>query len=152
MNTDQIKETISSNTAEIVRLHRQLHETIDPLDRSKVAAEQRLRLAAEFSARVDTLSFPGGYTGALQRISSGDPYAMEAGICFLELRPYFFRSGYMFKDILRKCKRAPLSESQAARLALVIKKRQDWQAEHPHPYPADYTIKKLRMNRARFGK
>ena len=25
---------------------------------------------------------------------------VEAAICFLECRPYFFRSGYMFKDIL----------------------------------------------------
>jgi hypothetical protein len=46
---------------------------------------------------------------------AGDPLAVEAGICFLELRPYFHRSGYMFKDILRKLRKAPLSAQQQAR-------------------------------------
>jgi hypothetical protein len=152
MDTDKIKETITSNVTEIVRLHLRMHEMIDPLDDGKVAAEQRRQLAAEFRARVDTLSFPGGYTGALERISAGDPYTIEAAICFLELRPYFFRSGYMVKDILRKCKCAPLSESQSTRFVAVIKKRQEWQAGHPRSYPADYTIKKRLTNRARFSR
>jgi hypothetical protein len=51
---------------------------------------------------------------------------MEAAICFLECRPYFFRSGYMFKDILRRCRRAPLSSKQAARLKTIEGKLLDW--------------------------
>ena len=45
---------------------------------------------------------------------------MEAAICFLECRPYYFRSGYMFKDILRKAKKAPFSTDQKIRLQVVI--------------------------------
>ncbi len=152
MNADKIKETIARNAADIVRLHQRMHEALDLLDGSEERAEQWKQAAAEFHSRYDQLAFPGGYADALDRISAGDPNTIEAAICFLELRPYFFRSGYMFKDILRKCKHASLSESQAARLAAVIKKRQDWQAEHPRPYPADYTIKKRLTNRARFSK
>jgi hypothetical protein len=51
---------------------------------------------------------------------------MEAAVCFLEVRPYFFRSGYMFKDILRKCKRAPLSREQSARLEAVMAGLAEW--------------------------
>jgi hypothetical protein len=152
MNTDEINETITSNAAEIVRLHQRTRENLGQLDGSDEKSEQWRQACAEFQARLDLLAFPGGYTGALQRISSGDPYAMEAAICFLELRPYFFRSGYMFKDILRKCKRAPLSKSQALRLAAVIQKRADWQATHPRPHPEEYTIKGQLANRARFSK
>jgi hypothetical protein len=81
-----------------------------------------------FHARYDGLAFPGGYQrgGALNRIAYGDPDAMEAAICFLEIRPYFFRSGYMFKDILRKCRRAPLSSDQAARLKTIEKGLLEW--------------------------
>jgi len=51
---------------------------------------------------------------------------IEEAICFLEVRPYFIRSGYMFKDILRKCKRAQLSPAQAARLEVVKEKQDEW--------------------------
>ena len=74
----------------------------------------------EFHDRYDLLAFPGGYEGALERIVAGEPEAMDAAICFLEVRPYFFRSGYMYKDILRKIKRAPLSKRQADRVAAII--------------------------------
>src|SRR5450631_4367624 len=103
MDTDQIKETITLNAAEAARLHQRIHHTFAVRDQGAEYREQWTEACAEFHARYDALAFPGGYSGALKRISSGDPYAMEAGICFLEVRPYFFRSGYMFKDILRKC-------------------------------------------------
>jgi hypothetical protein len=73
-----------------------------------------------------SLAFPGGLDGAYERIVSGDPEAMETAICFLELRPYYFRSGYMFEDILRKCKRAPLSPEQASRLETVREQLAEW--------------------------
>jgi hypothetical protein len=151
MNADQIKETITSNAAEIVRLHQRIHGSYGIRSEGAEQRKQWEQASAEFHARYDLLAFPGGYTGALERISSGNIYALEAGICFLELRPYFFRSGYMFKDILRKCKHAPLSEPQAARLATVIQKREDWQAAHPRSFPGSY-IKKSLANRARFSK
>jgi hypothetical protein len=85
------------------------------------------RACAEMHSRYAKLAFPGGYNGdVLDRILSGDPQAMETAICFLEVRPYFFRSGYMFKDILRKCRRAPLSRNQAERLRAIEKRLLEW--------------------------
>jgi hypothetical protein len=83
---------------------------------------------ADFHARYDRLAFPGGYQGggASNRITYGDPEALEPEICFLEVRPYLFRSGYMFKDILRKCRRAPLSRDQADRLRAIEERLLEW--------------------------
>ena len=39
---------------------------------------------------------------------------------FLEVDPYFFRSGYIKADLLRHLKRAPLTRSQEQRLRNVI--------------------------------
>jgi hypothetical protein len=126
MDPDQRKENILRNAAEIVRLHSRIHETLPFRSKSSEGREAWERACAEFHARYDKLAFPGGYAGALEQILAGDPEAMEAAICFLECRPYFFRSGYTFKDILRKCKRAPLSEAQAARLNLILEKIEEW--------------------------
>ena len=124
MDSDRLKQEILKNAAEIVRLHSRIHETF--LDRAKNPAKRRQwkEACAEFHARYGHLAFPGGYRGALERISSGDPEAMEAAICFLECRPYFFRWGYMFKDILRRCRRAP--SEQAARLKRIEEKLLAW--------------------------
>lgn len=126
MDSDRIKERISENAAEIVRLHSRIHETVRDRQESPKKRLEWDRACAEFHRRYSNLAFPGGYEGALERITSGDPNTMEAAICFLECRPYFFRSGYMFKDILRRCRRAPLSSQQTARLKTIEAKLKDW--------------------------
>jgi hypothetical protein len=127
MDSDRLKEVILKNASEIVRLHSRVHETLPFRSQNSEKLEAWEHACAEFHGRYDVLAFPGGYTGALERIVAGDAETMEAAICFLECRPYFFRSGYMFKDILRKCKRAPLSEAQASRLNVVLERVAEWQ-------------------------
>lgn len=126
MDSDQLKESILRNAAEIVRLNSRIHETLPYRSKSSDEREAWEKACAEFHTRYDELAFPGGYTGALERILAGDSETIEAALCFLECRPYFFRSGYMFKDILKKCKRAPLSEAQATRLNLILNRVEEW--------------------------
>jgi hypothetical protein len=126
MNSDHIKERIRENAAEIVRLHSRIRETVKYRTKSPEKRREWEQACAEFHARYEGLAFPGGYRNALERISRGDPEAMEAAICFLELRPYFFRSGYMFKAILPRCRRAPLTSEQAARLKTIEQKLAEW--------------------------
>jgi len=121
-----MKERIRENEAEIVRLHSRIHETVRHRDENPEKRLERKQACAEFHARYANLAFPGGYVGALERITSGDPNTMEAAICFLECRPYFFRSGYMFKDILRRCRRAPLSPKQAIRPRVIEENLAEW--------------------------
>ncbi len=126
MDSDRIKERIRENAAEIVRLHSRIHETVKHRTKSPEKRCEWEQACSEFRARYEGLAFPGGYRNALERISRGDPEAMEAAICFLELRPYFFRSGYMFKAILPRCRRAPLTSGQAARLKAIEQKLTEW--------------------------
>ena len=81
----------------------------------------------------DALAFPGGYSSALERIAAGEPEAIEAALAFLEIRPYFFRSGYMYKDLLRKTKRAPLSDAQARRFVRIVQAYADYRARRRLP-------------------
>jgi len=132
MNSEQLKSKFRENAAEIVRLHARIRETFALRDRGPVQYAEWERACAEFHQRYDALAFPGGYEGAtdrkgaLDRIETGDPDAMEAAICFLECRPYFFRSGYMFTSIFRRCKRAPISSKQAARFQIVMDRFSEW--------------------------
>jgi hypothetical protein len=131
MDSELIKERIRENAAEITRLHSRIDETYSHRSESAEKRHEWEQACAEFHARYDRLAFPTGYQGggALRRIEYGDPEAMEAAICFLEVRPYFFRSGYMFKDILRKCRRAPLSPDQAERLRAIEQRLSEWRQQ-----------------------
>jgi hypothetical protein len=128
MDSERLKTTIRENANELARLHALIHETLLHRGEGALQREQWEAACAEFHARYDSLAFPGGYNGALDRISSGEALAMEAGLCFLECRPYFFRSGYMYKDIVRRLKRAPLSEPQASRLTVIQERLKEWRA------------------------
>jgi hypothetical protein len=120
MDSSEIKRAIAFGEAEITRLNNRIHETVRFRGASPRQRDEWSTACAEFHSRYDQLAFPGGYKGVTKRILSGDAYSVEVAICFLELRPYFFRSGYMFKELLRKVKRAPMSAIQAERLQAVI--------------------------------
>jgi hypothetical protein len=127
MNSERIKQQLRENAAEIVRLNLRIKETYAQRSKSSEKMREWKQACAEFHARYAGLAFPGGGKGdVLQRILRGEPEAMEAAICFLEVRPFFFRSGYMFKDILRKCRRAPLSPDHAARMGIIEKRLLEW--------------------------
>jgi len=74
-----------------------------------------------FDSKYAELAFPGGYPGCYERIQSGELEAMEAAICFLECRPKFFGSIYIYQDIFKIIKSAPLTKEQSERLETVLK-------------------------------
>jgi hypothetical protein len=116
------------NAEEITRLHKRIHETLRHRYKSKEQTERWETACKEFHARYDLLAFPGGYSTAKARIIAGDLVAIEAALCFVECRPYFFRSGYLFKEFLPKLKRADLSQSQSERLKGVLLAYDAWKA------------------------
>jgi hypothetical protein len=140
MNSRNISDHIIENADEVRRLHRRVHETLQHREESSEKRQEWEHACSEFKMNYDRLAFPGGYwtdadNNALNRIRGGDAFTIEAGICFLETRPYFFWSGYMFKDLLRKMKKAPLSEEQAARLQKVVQGVEAWkEAKRNHLY------------------
>src|SRR5690242_18056203 len=143
MDTEELKRLIAVNAAEIVRLHARVHETARRRGDGAQARGDWDTACAEFHARYRHLAFPGGYDGALERIVAGDATSVEAAMCFLELRPYFFRSGYMYKELLRKIKRAPLSPDQERRLRLVLERQAAWRAQRVNPTGRSWPISGL---------
>jgi hypothetical protein len=129
VKSERLKEFMLENAEKIRSLKAQVDETVRTRDRSSEDRRKWELACATFHSRYDALAFPGGYTGALERVLAGEPKAVEAGLCFLETHPYFFRSGYMFRDILRKMRRAPLSGSQASRFASIVSAYQAYRAK-----------------------
>jgi len=133
MRTRDLKHAIVASAEVIRQIHGRVHETFRHRDEGLAQREEWEEACRDFQANYDRLAFPGGYwsdanSNALQRIVAGDEQAMEAAICFLEVRPYFFRSGFMFKELLRKAKKAPLSEDQSARLKVVLANVEEWRS------------------------
>ena len=123
---ERFKSLILANAAEIARLKACVQVIYEHRNESDESLQAWKAAGEELHERYDALAFPGGYDGALQRIKSGDGDTIEAALCFIEVRPYFFRSGYIFDELLRKIKRATLSKDQAERLETVIRKRAEW--------------------------
>ncbi len=146
--SDRLKQQIRASAAEIGRLHARIDETFSARDKGRDEWKEWEAACREFHARFDELAFPGGYSGAAERLLSGDADTVEATLSFLELRPYFFRSGYMFSSLLRKAKRAPLSGQQAERLAVVLDSYSQWRekklASRGHNYSLKRTNQSLR--------
>lgn len=135
MNTEVTKEWILRNAEEIRKLHGRIHETYSERGKVPGATERWERACAEFHARYDSLAFPGGYETAVNRMDQGDADAIEAALCFVELRPYFFRSGYMFIKLLRRLKHVPLDAKQTERFERVVHAYRQWkQMKHDAKY------------------
>jgi hypothetical protein len=111
MHSERMRERIRENAKEITLLRERFQQSTNVA----ITPAQWLEYSTEYRARYDVLAFPGGLSSAYERLLAGDPEAMEAAVCFLEVRPYFFRSGYFYKQLMRKCRRAPLTSDQRAR-------------------------------------
>lgn len=73
-----------------------------------------------FHASFEELAFPGGLNKQLQHLRKGEEEAVEMAVRFLEVNPWFFRSGYIKEELLRLIKQASLSDDQQERLRSVI--------------------------------
>jgi DNA repair exonuclease SbcCD ATPase subunit len=95
---------IARNAEEISRLHSRIKETLRRRAQSDSARQQWKEACAEFHARYDLLAFPGGLNEEtfFDQLGKSDPVITEWALCFLELRPYFFRSGYVWQKLLRR--------------------------------------------------
>ena len=77
------------------------------------------KFLAEYEKLVDCL-FPGGYAKVFEQIQAGDASAIEFGLVFVEVQPYYFRSQYHRTALIRMLKHARVSSLQAERLKRVL--------------------------------
>lgn len=124
---EELREIMIENAAEINRLKQQIDETFRRRNESEDAQRKWSEACREMHARYNYLCLPGGWdSGFLDRLESGETYTIEVALCFLEVRPYFFRSGYHWKAIFQKCKRAPMAGEQAERFADLVDRHDKW--------------------------
>lgn len=109
------KSEIRRNGEELNRLRKQMIQACDNRDASPAAFQAYRDALREYHARYQELAFPGGVETARERLRAGDQEAIEYTLDFLEVRPYFFRSGYMYNDFLRVLRNSPLSAAQRQR-------------------------------------
>lgn len=126
---EELREQMMANAAEINRLHGRVHETVKRRDESEALRQEWSRACEEFHRRYGELCLPGGWKeDFFDRLHAGDYDAVEAALCFLEVRPYFFRSGYHWKTLLKKCRSATTNAEQAERYAEVVRRYAEWKA------------------------
>jgi hypothetical protein len=106
-----------------------MHETARHRNDSPQARVAWQTACAEFHRRYDALAFPGGYEAALDGLAIGNQQVIDATLSFLEVRPYFFRSGYMRKVLLRKIKQVDLAPQQLERLKGILVRQARWRAQ-----------------------
>jgi len=123
------KKLILRNASEINRLKALMDESFKNRHETSVSNQIWEEACQNFHDQYDRLAFPGGLEGAYTRILDGDPYAMEAAIVFVECRPFFFRSGYMYCDIIKKLKRSPLSNELKQRFEKVMESYEQYRCK-----------------------
>ena len=109
------RQLIQRNAAQIVQLHRRIGETFIFRDEGPEQRAEWSQACENFHDNYEELAFPGGARDARHRMRAGEFEAIEYAIAFLEVRPYFFRSGYMYHEFMRVLRNCPLSGSQRKR-------------------------------------
>ncbi len=111
-----IRTQISDNAARLRALHAELHRAFleDSHGPTHTAA------CAAFQRSYNALAFPGGLEHFFKRLKRLEPSAIDEAIEYLEADPWYFRSGYVKEEIVRRLKKAPITERQRHRLAVVI--------------------------------
>ncbi len=107
-------DKIARAACEIRRLHAEFKNAFKTLGRSGCGPQRR--------AFLDSLGlpFPPHLQQSLEPLKLGEPRSVEFALCYLESRPYYFRSQYLFKTMLRSVKRARLDSDQRRRLDVVL--------------------------------
>ncbi|MBA0342288.1 hypothetical protein D7U87_16485 [Stenotrophomonas maltophilia] len=115
-----MERLIRANADEINRLRQLIRDTAGARWRGPEERERHAAACAEFHQHYERLAFPGGYANALKRLAEHDPNTLDVALTFLEVRPYFFRSGYMWKTLLKRVQRVAMGTKQHARLQKIL--------------------------------
>ncbi|QKW57649.1 hypothetical protein [Stenotrophomonas sp. NA06056] len=115
-----MERLIRANADEINRLRQAIRVAAGARWRGPEEMQRHAAACAEFNHRYERLAFPGGYANALRQLAGHDPNTVDVVLTFLEVRPFFFRSGYMWKTLLKRVQRVPMGVKQRARMKKIL--------------------------------
>ena len=123
------KSQIKTSEEILFRLYKRFKSTVEHRDSSKEAEQEWSKALTLFNEKYRQLSFLNGTTNYRLELRAGNKEAIEYAICFLEVRPYYHRSGYMWIDLLRVLKNCNLSKTQRKRYETVRQRYKAFKAE-----------------------
>jgi hypothetical protein len=109
---------IRDETVKIESLHAEVHRTVVLRDRDashRRAWEQACHAFHTYSSPLDAY-----FEQACDAEKYSDRKLIEFAICFLEVDPIFFRSGYLKQIVITRLKRSELREGDKSRLRGVV--------------------------------
>ena len=109
---------IQDESAALHALHERVHATFRTRDSGRHARDAWSQACHEFHTHVSRLD--PYLQRAFQDRRYSDKDLIEFVVCFLEVDPYFFRSGYLKQDLLTRIKRSELRDRVKRRLRSVL--------------------------------
>jgi hypothetical protein len=112
---NQFETLIKSEAESISALHAKVHETFKNRNNNIENWKKACNEFRSYSSKMDPL---------MEQIYAKEKYVdqdlLEFAICFMQVNPMFFRSGYAKEVILKKLKRSKFSELQAEKLRQIL--------------------------------
>jgi hypothetical protein len=123
MSPANFTELIAEESAKLGELHAQVHRTFLQRDRDAKSRSEWERAGHAFHTYtsqmdryIERACKPVRYSGD----RTNDRRLLEFVVCFLEVDPWFFRSGYLKQIFLTRLKRSDLDEAIQERLRKVL--------------------------------
>ena len=118
MSPVDFTELIAEEGARLGELHAEVHRTFLQRDRdaeSRLDWERACDAFHSYGSRMDSY-----IERACKQSRYSDRKLLEFVVCFLEVDPWFFRSGYLKQIFLTRLKRSDLDEATQGRLRRVL--------------------------------
>ena len=113
---------IKQNSIEIDRLHKRVHSTYALKHKSEKHMTDWRDACDEFREKYAELAYfeyPFDYRFELR---NGNQETIERALAFIEIRPFHYRSGYIFNDLMRVLKNIELNKKQKRRFDSINRK------------------------------
>ncbi len=123
-----MKSLMLRNADEINHLYERINVTVSKRSGGDGALQAWSDACSEFHMNYDRLAFPGGLENLDEDILSGNKIRIESALDFLDVRPYFHRSGYLYTRLIRRLKNAPLEGDQKERFDAFMVKYHEYRA------------------------
>jgi len=111
-------ELITEEGAKLGELHAQVHQTFLQRDRDAKSRSEWERACNAFHSYVSRMNH------YIERACKTGRYdeknLLEFVVCFLEVDPWFYRSGYLKETFLTRLKRSDLNDALKERLCIVL--------------------------------
>jgi hypothetical protein len=123
------RSSIRKNEIIINRLHKTMHSANEQKNKSIAHLEAWKATCREFHENYSRLIYLFQFSDYRVELRGGNTEAIEYAISFIEVRPYFFRSGYLYKDLIRVLRSCPLNKSHRERYQIISERYKEYQQQ-----------------------